>query len=109
MYLHFICIARSDKSLKVTVTSDLSVNNTLCEGETVTLKCQVSDVANPSYKWSSNKFNISEETNSIMITATTISIEYHCIVFDATTNRSGDGSIVIPNSGKLIVSQIRVY
>ena len=95
-----VCVASSD----VTVTADPPVDNTLCEDDIITLTCQVSDVTQSSYKWSSTKFNITEQTNSIKIIATTITIQYYCTVFDATTNKSGEGSIVVAKSSKLILS-----
>ena len=99
----YVYTEQSNKVLNVTVLSDPPAGGTLCVDETVILTCQVSDVTHPSYKWSSTKFNISEQTSSINVTATTISIEYYCIVFDVATNRSGEGSIVVTSSGKLIL------
>ena len=55
-------IAQSgNNTLQVIITSDPPVNdNTLCVNETVLLTCQVSDAAQPTYKWSSPELNISD-------------------------------------------------
>ena len=97
-------IAQSDKILDVTIIADPPVNTTLCEDDIITLTCQVSDVTQPLYKWSSSNFDITDQTKSIIILAPTFTIQYFCTVFDAATNRSGEGSIVIVNMSKLIHS-----
>ena len=97
----FAFLAQSDKILNVTVTADPPV---FCEDDIITLTCQVSDVTRPSYEWFSTKLNITERTNSIEIVATIITIQYNCTVFDAATNRNGEGSIIVANSSKSILS-----
>ena len=108
MCLVFACIAQSDKTLNVTITADPPVDSTHCEDEIVMLMCQVPDVTQPSYKWSSNKYNITEQTNSIRIVTTTITVKYNCTVFDAATNRTGEGNIIVPNSSKLHIIEFIV-
>lgn len=100
----FACVAQSDKTLNVTITADPPVNTTFCEGDIITLTCQVSDVTQPLYKWSSTKLNVTEQTSSIKIVATIFTIQYFCTVFDAATNRSGEDSIVVAKSSKSIFS-----
>lgn len=96
----FACVVQSDETLNVTITADPPVDTTLCEGDIITLTCQVSDVTQPLYKWSSTKLNITEQTSSIKIVAAIFTIHYYCTVFDAATNRSGEGSIVVAKSSK---------
>ena len=100
----FAFVAQSNEILNVTVTADPPVNTRLCEDDIITLTCRVSNVTQPSYKWSSTKLNITEQSNSIEIVATIITIQYYCTVFDAATNKSGEGRIAIANSSKSILS-----
>lgn len=95
----FVYVAQpGNSSLQVTITSD-PPDNTLCVNETVSLTCQVSNAAQPTYKWSSTKFNISDHSNSIKVIATDVPVQYYCNVFDASTNESGEAGITIYGKG----------
>lgn len=96
-------VAQSNKFLEVVIISNPPINDTLCVNDTVMLTCQASSATQPTYKWFSDKFNISDHASSIKVIATKDPVEYYCTVFDVVTSRSGEGNITVNGYGKLSV------
>lgn len=90
----------------MSIISDPLIHDIFCINETVLLTCQVLNATQPIYSWSSSgsavKFSISSHNKSLEVTATNDYIQYHCHVFDVTTNRTGEDSTIIFDNSMLL-------
>ena len=90
----------------MSIISDPLVHDMLCVNDPVLLTCQVINATQSIYSWTASgsaaKLITSTNDKSLEVNATNDHTQYHCHVFDVTTNKTGEDSIIIFSNSMLL-------